>query len=144
MRLNKEKTVEILCPKCGKNKLGSTTSGGRRTWCLECKAVLQRDYMTQRRAGVFYRIDAWFFRLARKIRLAIHRHSPPSTEELEFRARLRSLRASKGFSQKGLARAAGIANTCIWKWETGQQKPTLKHLNRVAAVLGVNPKELRP
>lgn len=55
--------------------------------------------------------------------------------------RLKELRINQGFTQRELARRAGLSNTSLWKIERGggATPPTLKKL---AEVLGVRPVDL--
>jgi transcriptional regulator with XRE-family HTH domain len=58
---------------------------------------------------------------------------------------VRELRLRKGMSQEDLAEATGAKRTYVSDLERGQRNPTLKSLDRFAAVLGVEAwKLLRP
>ncbi len=56
-------------------------------------------------------------------------------EEDEFGRRLLATRLSKGMSQAGLARMAGIAPSYLSRIETGKVHPTLQTAARIAAAL---------
>ena len=51
----------------------------------------------------------------------------------------KKIRNEKGFTVRGLAKAAGIAQSTISKWENSSALPDLDTLDRVAVVLGVDP-----
>jgi transcriptional regulator with XRE-family HTH domain len=52
--------------------------------------------------------------------------------------RVRSLRASKGWSQERLADEAGMHRTYMWGIEQGARNPSLRHLTNLAEALGVS------
>lgn len=52
--------------------------------------------------------------------------------------RVRSLRASKGWSQERLADEAGMHRTYMWGIEQGARNPSLRHLANLAEALGVS------
>jgi transcriptional regulator with XRE-family HTH domain len=56
--------------------------------------------------------------------------------------RVRSLRASKGWSQERLADEAGMHRTYAWGIERGARNPSLRHLANLAAALGVSLRSL--
>jgi transcriptional regulator with XRE-family HTH domain len=56
---------------------------------------------------------------------------------MNFGAKLRELRESKGLSQKGLAEAAGQAQQSLARWEQGEQVPTFDVLQSLCAALDV-------
>lgn len=49
---------------------------------------------------------------------------------------LREVRLSRGLTQKQLAKAAGIAETCYQNIERGRNLPTLPNAFSIASVLG--------
>lgn len=53
-----------------------------------------------------------------------------------FGRRLVTLRAERGFSKSGLARAVSVSTTCVWNWEVGNTHPRPEALARIAKVLG--------
>jgi transcriptional regulator with XRE-family HTH domain len=55
-----------------------------------------------------------------------------------FGKRIRSLRMSAGWSQERLASEARMHRTYIWGIERGTRNPSLRHLARLAAALGVS------
>ena len=60
----------------------------------------------------------------------------------EFGARVRSIRAQKGFSQEDLALACGLDRTYIGGVERGERNISLINIHRIAEALGVPAKEL--
>jgi len=50
---------------------------------------------------------------------------------------VRSLRASKGWSQERLAEEAGMHRTYVWGIEHGARNPSLRHLTNLSEALGV-------
>lgn len=60
-----------------------------------------------------------------------------------FAEKLANLRAQKGLTQRQLGEMAGVAWSMISKYESGQSKPRLKVLMRLADALGVSLKELQ-
>ena len=50
---------------------------------------------------------------------------------------MRSLRASRGWSQERLADEAGMHRTYMWGIEQGRRNPSLRHLKNLAEALGV-------
>lgn len=61
-----------------------------------------------------------------------------------MRNRIAELRAIKGLSQEELARLADTTNQQIGRLEAGKRKLTVEWMNRLAPVLGVEPRELMP
>ena len=57
---------------------------------------------------------------------------------------IRIIRASKGFSQEGLAAAATLGRTYMGRVERGEQKISVQNLIKIAFVLEVNVGELIP
>ena len=62
---------------------------------------------------------------------------PAKTLQLAFGAVLREYRTRAGFSQEGLADAAGYDRTFIGMLERGQRQPTLETLFKIAEALDV-------
>jgi len=54
------------------------------------------------------------------------------------------MRKQSGLTQEKLAEKAGLSLTFIGYLETGQKRPALKTLNKIASVLKVKVKELIP
>jgi transcriptional regulator with XRE-family HTH domain len=52
--------------------------------------------------------------------------------------RVRTLRTAKEWSQERLAEEAGMHRTYMWGIEQGTRNPSLRHLSRLAAALGVS------
>ena len=52
--------------------------------------------------------------------------------------RIRHLRQAKGWSQDALAGKAGMHRTYLWGIEQGRRNPSLRHLERLAAALGIS------
>lgn len=57
---------------------------------------------------------------------------------------IRAVRASKGFSQEGLAAAATLGRTYMGRVERGEQNISIQNLIKIAFSLGVNVGELIP
>lgn len=57
---------------------------------------------------------------------------------------IRETRKGKGLSQKELGKILGVSGAMIGQYETGQRKPRLDTLQRIAAALGVDWTELVP
>lgn len=56
-----------------------------------------------------------------------------------FSTRLRTLRKAAGYSQERLGQICGIADPmAIWKYESGRQKPQIKHLIAIADALNTS------
>lgn len=58
--------------------------------------------------------------------------------------RIRVTRKEKGLSQKELGKLLGVSGAMIGQYETGQRKPRLDTLQRIASALGVDWLELVP
>ena len=58
--------------------------------------------------------------------------------------RIRASRKERGFSQKELGEMLGVSGAMIGQYETGQRKPRLDTLQRIAAALDVEWTELVP
>jgi transcriptional regulator with XRE-family HTH domain len=56
---------------------------------------------------------------------------------MAFGERLRQLREANGFTQETLARAAGVHQQSIARWERGQREPDWSVVCRLADALGV-------
>jgi transcriptional regulator with XRE-family HTH domain len=54
----------------------------------------------------------------------------------KFAQRLKEIREEKGFSQSSLAKAAGISQACISKWESGDRTPYIDYLYTLAKFFG--------
>ena len=57
-------------------------------------------------------------------------------------ANIRQLRKARGLSQEDLAGEADLAMRHLGRIERGQGNPTVEVLGKLAAVLGVHPREL--
>ena len=55
---------------------------------------------------------------------------------MQFKERLKELRTLKGLSQMQLARAVGISQSAIAKWELGKTEPTATAIILLAAFFG--------
>ena len=62
--------------------------------------------------------------------------------QMRFGVRVRELRKQMGFSQEGLALACGLDRTYIGGVERGERNISLLNIYKIAAALGVPPKEL--
>ncbi len=60
----------------------------------------------------------------------------------EFGDRVRARREHLGFTQEGLAEAAGVHRTYIGHLERGESSPTLYNLVRIAEALEIDPGKL--
>ena len=58
--------------------------------------------------------------------------------------KIKSLRMSKGLSQKELSRLLGISDRAISKWELGYAQPSANHLIAMAQIFGVGIEEFLP
>ena len=56
--------------------------------------------------------------------------------------RLKQLREERALSQRDLAKLSGVTFATISRLETGKHKPTFASIRKLAAALGVEPKEL--
>lgn len=52
------------------------------------------------------------------------------------------LREKRGFTQTGFAKAAGVSQQCVTKWETGKAMPKADRLPRLAKILECSIEEL--
>jgi transcriptional regulator with XRE-family HTH domain len=66
----------------------------------------------------------------------------PSTPPEKFAANVARLREKRGMTQEGLGWACGIAQTTIARIESGERKPTLGTIFKLARGLDVPPAEL--
>ncbi|MDR0472175.1 MAG: helix-turn-helix domain-containing protein [Treponema sp.] len=57
---------------------------------------------------------------------------------MAFSERLVTARKQTGLTQAGLARLAGISNTSVCKFETGERKPSLQSFRAMAVALRVS------
>ena len=55
----------------------------------------------------------------------------------ELKGRLRALRESRGYSQKGLAKRLDCSPSLISSYETGERSPSLQNLGELADCFGV-------
>lgn len=67
-----------------------------------------------------------------------------SALSIAFGAKLRSIRKTRGFSQDGLALAAGVDRSYMGRVERGEVNITLERLYRFAQTLNCSPKDLLP
>ena len=58
--------------------------------------------------------------------------------------KIRELRVAKGFSQEGIADAAGMGRTYMGRVERGEQNISIQNLIQIAFALNVEVKELIP
>jgi transcriptional regulator with XRE-family HTH domain len=56
--------------------------------------------------------------------------------DTSFATRIKQVRAFRGLSKEGLAAAADLSLRAIEYWESGETKPTLKSLARIAEATG--------
>jgi transcriptional regulator with XRE-family HTH domain len=56
--------------------------------------------------------------------------------------KLKKLREERVFSQRELARTAGLTHTTVWRLENGFKEARPGTIRKIASVLGVEPKEL--
>ena len=61
---------------------------------------------------------------------------------MEFSERLTTIRKERGFTQKGLAEAAGLSQIQVHRYENGNAQPTLEAIKRLAVTLSVTTDEL--
>lgn len=61
---------------------------------------------------------------------------------MSFAERLAAIRKGKGFTQKGLAEAAGLSQIQVHRYENGSAQPTLEAIKRLAVTLSVSTDEL--
>ncbi len=57
-------------------------------------------------------------------------------------SKLKRLREEQVFSQRELARLAGLTHATVWKLEQGPAEAHPRTIRKLAGVLGVEPKEL--
>ena len=57
-------------------------------------------------------------------------------------AKLKRLREERVFSQRELARLAGLTHQTVWRIENGYPKARPSTIRKLAAALGVEPREL--
>lgn len=67
-----------------------------------------------------------------------------SKKDVKFGRNIHNLRKKAGLTQEKLAEKAKISTTYIAYIETGQRKPSLKVVNKIASVLKVKVKDLFP
>lgn len=60
----------------------------------------------------------------------------------DFGNRLYELRTRKNLTQKELGRLLGVSNKAVSKWETGEAKPRVDTMNKLARILGISVGEL--
>ena len=65
-----------------------------------------------------------------------------TNKDLVFGRRLQRVRKRMNFTQEKLADEVRLSTTFIGLIETGRRRPSLKSLQKIAVVLGVNIKEL--
>jgi transcriptional regulator with XRE-family HTH domain len=63
---------------------------------------------------------------------------------MDFKSKLRRLRAKAGLSQAGLSEKAGIPIRSIQNWEQGHRKPRIEVVLNLARALGVAAEEILP
>jgi transcriptional regulator with XRE-family HTH domain len=56
--------------------------------------------------------------------------------------KLRKLREDRVFSQRELARMAGLTHMTVWRLENGYKEAHPQTIRKIAGVLGVEPREL--
>ena len=61
---------------------------------------------------------------------------------MDFSKRLAVIRKKRGFTQKGLAEAAGLSQIQVHRYETGNAQPTLEAIRRLALTLSVSTDQL--
>ena len=57
-------------------------------------------------------------------------------------AKMRKCRDALGISREKLGRQIDVSSGTVYHWETGVRTPTLDHVDRIAAALGIKAKEL--
>jgi putative transcriptional regulator len=57
--------------------------------------------------------------------------------EQMIKVTLKAARVNRGLSQKEAAEKLGIAESTLYKWETGKNKPNAKYLPKIEKVFGV-------
>jgi len=61
---------------------------------------------------------------------------------MAFSERLATIRKERGFTQKGLAKAAGLSQIQVHRYENGSARPTLGAIKRLAVTLSVTADKL--
>ena len=61
---------------------------------------------------------------------------------MAFSDRLAAIRKERGFTQKGLANAAGLSQIQVHRYENGGAQPTLEAIKRLAVTLSVTADKL--
>lgn len=51
---------------------------------------------------------------------------------------LKAARVNSGLSQKEAAKKLGVADSTLYKWESGKHKPNLKYLDRIEKVFNIS------
>ncbi len=67
---------------------------------------------------------------------------PLSNKELRFAKTLKKARNEAGLTQEQLADKANLSTTYIGLLETGQRRPSLKTLEKLARILGIKTRDL--
>lgn len=67
-----------------------------------------------------------------------------TVRDLQLAKRLRRLRKQKGLTQEKFAERCHLSTTFIGLLETGQRKPSMKTLQKMASILEVKTKDLIP
>lgn len=65
-------------------------------------------------------------------------------KDLRLAKRMKRLRKKAGLTQEEVAEKTNLSVTFIGLLETGQRKPSLKTLQRIASAIGVKAKDLLP
>ena len=50
---------------------------------------------------------------------------------------LKAARVNSGLSQKDAARKLGVAESTLYKWEAGKNKPNMKYLDRIEKIFKI-------
>lgn len=75
-------------------------------------------------------------------RSPLPRSGSPTTPQALVGRNVRRLRASAGLSQESLASLAGLHRTYLSSIERGERNLTVANIYRIAAALGVDPRDL--
>ena len=67
---------------------------------------------------------------------------PQNTNDMILAMKLRKLREQSNLSQLEIANELDISQSAYNKWETGQSKPTLKNLKKLAIIFDIEFLEL--
>ena len=59
-------------------------------------------------------------------------------EDTILHKKLRALREERGMEQKDVARALGVNPSAVTRWESGEKRPELNNLVRLADLFGVS------